>query len=193
MGNLYSAALEVGSFLELDDNYIAKDDDGERMPAEIRRALEDLVRTVAPWLRRFPSIRELDDATAAYLGVADRTVPAATTIAAARSVELLAKEDAELLAGLVAAATRHGPQSEKGQKRGVGSAKNLLIAAATLIATGVYGPGIAEQVAPRSMVVARATRFILETEQAAAQLFADASSDVQFAMRSLARELRTRP
>jgi hypothetical protein len=68
LGYLYPAAIELGSFIELDDRL--QNDTGSnatRLDPDMRRPLSDLVRNLAPWLRAFSSIRQLDDDASRFL------------------------------------------------------------------------------------------------------------------------------
>jgi transcriptional regulator with XRE-family HTH domain len=135
LGSAYSAILELGSFLELDGRLRAsKDHSADPLEPEVHRSLSDLIRTAAPWLRRFPTIRDLDDDTAAFLSQSDVLRPSATLVAIATDQKLISAEDAAALTGLVEAARRGEFQGQKARTRGIFSVRNLLYASATLVA-----------------------------------------------------------
>jgi len=64
----YDSMLELASFFEQDAE-LQQQPDSNALPLdpEVRRPLRLLIRAAAPWLRRFPTVRELDDECGAFL------------------------------------------------------------------------------------------------------------------------------
>jgi transcriptional regulator with XRE-family HTH domain len=84
LGSIYSAILELGSFLEQDAALQqGAASSADPLDPEVHRALTDLIRTAAPWLRRFPTVRELDDEAAAFLAQNELLDPGAALIKSA--------------------------------------------------------------------------------------------------------------
>jgi transcriptional regulator with XRE-family HTH domain len=122
LGSVYSAILELGSFLEQDIRLQAStSSSASPLDPEVHRVLSDLIRTAAPWLRRFPTIRELDDEAGAFLTRKDLLDPGAALITIARDRELVSGTDADVIGGLLEAARRGELQGQKASTRSVAS------------------------------------------------------------------------
>lgn len=193
IGQVYSAALELGSFLELDNQIRSGEISyAESLRPEARRPLEDLVKTVAPWVRRFPSAREIDNETGEFLSQIALVTHARDAAEAALSNELIAQEIADAVRGLLQSAGREGAVSYKASTRGVLSVRNMVIAAATA-ATTVWLGAIGSELAPRSVVAQRAAGFLASAEAPIVQLFKDLPSDIQLAISMLINQVSQEP
>ena len=73
---------------------------------DIRRAFVDLIRVAAPWVRRFPSARQLDDDAGAFLARPELYEAAVPIIEAAEGSNLISEIDARLLRAVIRAAER---------------------------------------------------------------------------------------
>lgn len=98
IGLIYSSALELGSFLEF-DNELRRTSDAAPDPLDpvARRTLDDLIRTFAPWVRLFPTARQADDATGQFLARAALIPTAEAMVGKARFAEVLNAGDMDLL------------------------------------------------------------------------------------------------
>lgn len=183
IGLIYGAAIELGSFLEL-DNRIRRGEASYAVGLEpdVRRPLEDAVRTIAPWLRRFPTARELDDETGQFLSQVSQIDTAERAIGAARSAEVIRPNDAAVLQGLIDAARRGSGVGAKAASRGVLSARNLAVAAASIPATEFLRE---RTTAENSTIVRRADRFLVDAEGAILELVQDLPDDLRLALESL--------
>lgn len=193
IGQVYSAALELGSFLELDNQIRSGElSYAESLRPEVRRPLEDLVKTVAPWVRRFPSAREIDNETGEFLSQITLVTHAQDATEAALRNELIARDVAEAVRGLLASSNREGPVSYKASTRGVLSVRNMVIAAATA-ATTVWLGAVGSELAPRSVVAQRAAEFLSSAEAPIVKLFKDLPSDIQLAISMLINQVNQNP
>jgi DNA-binding CsgD family transcriptional regulator len=193
IGQVYSAALELGSFLELDNQIRAGElSYAESLRPEVRRPLEDLVKTVAPWVRRFPSAREIDNETGEFLSQITLVTHAQDATEAALRNELIARDIAEAVRGLLESSNREGPVSYKASTRGVLSVRNMVIAAATA-ATTVWLGAVGSELAPRSVVAQRAAEFLSSAEAPIVELFKDLPSDIQLAISMLINQVNQDP
>jgi hypothetical protein len=148
--------------------------------------LVDLVRTAAPWARRFPTVRELDEETGAFLTRPHQLVAAEEALRTARSVELIRNRDAALLEGLLSSYSRGDGVSKKAGTRGFQSVRNLALAAifTTYIAT------VGDEIAADSVAIQKSKQFYLQAEASLVRVFRDASSDVRAAIKATLAELR---
>lgn len=164
LGIIYSAILELGSFLEQDIKLQkGLSSSADPLDPEVHRILSDLIRTAAPWLRRFPTIRELDDESAAFLTRADLLNPGTALIRSARETELVSAEDAALINGLLEAARRGEYQSDKAKTRSILSIRNLLYVSAT-VALAFLSNAAASGYAEQSALIHNAGNFLAKTE-----------------------------
>ncbi len=128
LGFIYSAILELGSFFEQDSKLQpGSGSAADPLDPEVHRALSDLIRTAAPWLRQFPTIRELDEQLGEFLTRDDLLDPGATLINSAQNNDLVSSTDATAILALVEAAKRGEFQGAKARTRGVFTVRNLII------------------------------------------------------------------
>ena len=69
IGMIYDSTISLGSFLDLDTRLRKSSDrsNADPLDLEVQRAFINLVRSAAPWLRRFPTARMLDEEAGAFL------------------------------------------------------------------------------------------------------------------------------
>ncbi|WP_157790728.1 DNA-directed RNA polymerase subunit alpha C-terminal domain-containing protein [Agrobacterium albertimagni] len=193
IGLVYSSALELGSYLELDNQLRSGEVSyAESLRPEVRRLLEDVVKTVAPWVRRFPSAREIDNETGEFLSQITLVAHAREATETALRSALIAEDIAETVRALLASSDRAGAVSYKASTRGVLSARNMVIAAATA-ATTVWLGAVGSELAPQSVLAQRAAGFLASAEAPIVQLFKDLPSDIQLAINMLIKEVNQKP
>jgi hypothetical protein len=183
LGYLYPAALEMGSFVEMDQRLTAASD-GYAAPldAETRRPLDDLLRSLAPWLRSFPSVREFDEDAGRFLVAATELRPTFDVVDAARDAELLAARDLEIFRQLGDAATRGMFMGGKAGGVIKRSAMNLAIAA-SLFAAHFMVDAVNSDFATTSPLTHKAGQFLVRGEKAIEQLAREMAPDLRMAIR----------
>lgn len=187
LGYLYPTALELGSFIEMDDALLAKlDGNASPLEPEVRRPLNDLIRNLAPWLRSFPSAREADDAASRFLMKAAELRPAIDVVQTAADAKLLSDEDLEVFRQLGAAAERGDFQGDKAAGRAKRSASNMVIKSIQVVA-GFYLRAISSDFALHSVIVQRAGLFLASAEIPILHLIADIPQDLRFAITEFMR------
>lgn len=189
LGSLYSAALEIGSFYEL-DGAIKRGDETYAVPldAEVRRPLEDLLRSLAPWLRRFPSIKAMDDEAGQFLLPPGNLETPKALINAADQTNLIPEEDAEALSALLDAANRGEFQGSKAGHRGLLSARNMVVAVITL-----FGGLVLDNYGGKSVLIGKAGSFLSRAEREISELVADLPNDLRAAIELVIRDHRASP
>lgn len=183
LGALYGAALELGSYVEMDA--AARNDPRSAVDAldpSAARPLQDALTGLAPWLRRFPTIRELDDDAGRFLVAQSSSQTSREAFAAAAETELLAIADAALLGELLDAGDRGGFLGGKAGRRGILSARNLVLAAAALVANGAWDGAVSEY-AGHSIVARRAGAMLVRAENAVLDIASQMPADVRMAIR----------
>ncbi|WP_294210646.1 DNA-directed RNA polymerase subunit alpha C-terminal domain-containing protein [uncultured Sphingomonas sp.] len=193
LGLLYSAALEIGSFVELDER-LAEERDSYAAPldAEVRRPLSDLVRNLAPWLRAFPSVREADDEASRFLVQGAELRPAFDVIEAAGVQTLLGEDDIAVFQQLQVAAERGAFQGAKAGGRAKRSASNLVIGAVAFAGTFLSG-AVASDFSTASPLVHKIGQFLVRTEISIEALIADMPHDLRFSISDFISDLPRNP
>lgn len=187
IGEVYSAALELGSYLELDNDIRGSSASSvDALEAEVRRGLLDLIRTFAPWVRRFPSAQQADDETGKFLGRAPLLATAESALEFARLAKLLPDSDADALMGLFDAARRGDSVGQKAGARGLLSTRNIVVLAGCIIAH-FYIDAASSDFATKSPVVQRAGSFFQAAEREVLELVKDLPADLRIAVESLIR------
>jgi tetratricopeptide (TPR) repeat protein len=182
---LYSAMLSLGSFYEL-HQAITQASNIFALEPEVAQPLSDLIRTAAPWLRRFPSVRTQDDEGGAFLKRKELFEPARIVLRAAYEHDLVDDADREIVADLIAAGQGEGFVTDKAATRGVASVGGLVRASALVLA-GIYSGSVASDFSTRSALVKAAGRTLHEVEQSALALV---PQDLASALRSILRRSR---
>ena len=138
----------------------------------------------------FPTARKLDEESGAFLTRRELLAPAEAVIASAVQVDLLSREDRELLEALIAAAKRGDFQGAKAGGRSLGSARNLLLKSSSILAAFYLMGATSSYVAEHSVIVRKAGNVILAAESHVLALFEDRPADIQLALRTLIDRLR---
>ncbi len=178
LGFLYPVAIELGSFIEFDQQLTAGAASyTEPLDPEVRRPLSDLVRNLAPWLRAFPSIRDADDEASRFLVKAGELQPTFDVIAAASEHDLLTDRDVEVFRQLRDAADRGVFQGEKAGGRAKRSASNFVIGVAAFAGTFFSGAASSDY-ATTSPLVHKVGQFLVRAEKSIEALVADLPQDL---------------
>ncbi|SEJ92049.1 RNA polymerase, alpha chain C terminal domain [Sphingobium sp. AP50] len=189
LGFLYPTALELGSFVELDEQLSAGSASyAAPLDPEMRRPLRDLVRSFAPWLRAFPSIRDADDEASRFLVKIAELKPVTDVVQSARAHDLLAERDLHLFEQLKAASARGSFQGEKAAGRAKRSASNLVIGVAAF-AGSIFTGAVASDYSTTSPLIHKVGQFLVHTEVAISALIADLPADLQFAIADFVKEI----
>jgi hypothetical protein len=193
LGFAYDAMLELGSFAE-QDTELQQEPSSSASPLdpEIRRPLRLLIRVAAPWLRRFPTIRELDDECGAFLRRPELIEPAASVLAIARRKRLVSAGDADATQGVLDAARRGKFQGEKAGTRGSHTVRNLVVASAAAVATFFSG-AVASDYSTKSALIKHAGSTLAEAEELVTTLMSDMPDDIKIALREVIKQLKISP
>jgi transcriptional regulator with XRE-family HTH domain len=194
LGFIYSAILELGSFLEQDFGLQrGSGSAADPLNPEVHRALSDLIRTAAPWLRQFPTIRELDEQLGEFLTRDDLLDPGAALINSAQNNALVSSTDASAILGLVEAAKRGEFQGAKARTRGVLTVRNLLIAVVTVVVLPLFVGAVGSSYSEKSPLMDDAGKFLVQSENEISKLVADWPDDLRLAFQELLREIKEHP
>jgi hypothetical protein len=190
LGTVYETLVAIGSFLELDGRLRATvgKSAADPLDPEVRRLFSDLIRIAAPWIRRFPTVRLLDDEAGAFLTRTELYEPAEIVVDKAAKANIISENDARLLQTVIDAAKRGEFQGQKAGARSIWSSKNLISALALILSfeTGLINSRAADQ----SIIAAKGAQFYLAAEGEILQLFDDAPDDIREAIKLMIDDLR---
>lgn len=190
IGELWSEAVELGSFLELDEKIRRERPLTNMSPLDpvSQRKLASLVRVTAPWVRLFPTARNLDEQSGSFLSRTDLFTSAVEIVGAAGNVDLLSTSDRAILQGLIGAADRGELQGQKARSRSVASARNLTISA-ILAVSSFYGGSISNEFAAHSKLTQKIGLLLANTVKPAEDILLDMAPDIRFALESIRSNL----
>ena len=189
LGNAYALLLRLGRFLETDvrlqRDTAALDDP---LDPDIHGLLTDVVRTAAPWLRGFPTVAAWDDAAGKALVRADLFQPAREFTRIAQAQQAISEMDAAEMEQLAEAADVSDYQGQKAGNRAVGSAQNLIIAAARVVSPSLLKTDISSN----PLLVQRAGTTLTAAVDQVEAFAAALPVDVAQALRALVEEVLRR-
>jgi len=191
LGSLYGATLELGSYAEMDA--AARSNSQSMVNAldpSAARPLQDVLASMAPWLRRFPTVRELDDEAGRFLVAQTSATASREAFAAAAETKLIESGDADQLRALLDAGDRGSFLGGKAGRRGILSARNLVLAAATLVVGGLWD-GAVNEYAAHSIVARRAGSMLVRAENAVLDIAAEMPADVRSAIQQIITRTRS--
>ncbi|MEM7301423.1 MAG: hypothetical protein AAF468_10100 [Pseudomonadota bacterium] len=182
---LYDTTVTFGSYLEMDQD-LRENPQGNKtaLTASHRRQFEDIVRSIAPFVRRFPAGREMDEETGAFLHELSGDL-AKRVVIAARQNDVITSQDAERVRALLAAIEREGLPARKAQTRGEHTARNLVLATVW----GMVGM-VGARTLDKTELFQKVTQFLASNVDEAIEIVVDAPVDVRAAVESVLRGIR---
>ncbi|MBG0798230.1 hypothetical protein IYX23_11180 [Methylocystis sp. L43] len=190
---VYDACAVLGGFLD-QDNRLREQRNSNIAPldADIRREFFDLIRTAAPWVRSFPTARELDDQAGAYLARRELFEPATTIINSAGEKGIISEQDRALISALIKTLEQEGYLSGKAHARGLLATKGMVLKAFTLVAA-FYSGAVSSDFATRSVLVQKIGTVMAAREEQVIKLLEDAPHDIRLAIKAALEELKRNP
>jgi len=182
---IYDRTLTLASYLQ-QDNDLRKANptySNAALSADHRRQLTDIVRSLAPFVRRFPSIQTEDENTANFLQAVSANL-AFELINSAGEHKVISDKDRALINSLLQAMERNGLPAEKAGVRGICSTRNLLVAAAFVASTVAQG-GLQQ-----SEIYEKTSNWLGDKVDIAIEIVADAPSDVQSLVVQMVEEIQ---
>ena len=183
LGTVWEASVRVASFL-LRDKLLreAGSTDPAPLPDDIHELFDDTVGSVAPWVRRFPGARELDDDRGAFLTKPELFARSVRVIRHAIASHLLTPAAAQTLQNTIETASQADPvQAAKAGTFSMKAARGLLTRGASYAAGFVAG-AVSSGYATESPLIQRIGRFLAGVETDGIALVADLPRDIQHGM-----------
>jgi hypothetical protein len=189
---IYETLVNLGSYLEFDQRIaeFPSPQELDALPEDARRELTELIRIAAPWIRRFPTARSLDDEAGAFLTRRELYESSSSIFDIARRSGIISENDAKLLRALIEAARRGEFQGQKAGARSIWSSRNLVTALAMFLSfeVGLINNKAAEQ----SAMALRGAKFYLQAETEVLRLFEGMPEDIRHALQKMIDDLKKR-
>lgn len=196
LGTTYETVVEIATFLDQDNMIVAGDRSGiDKLDPDARRQLSSLVVATAPWIRRFPSVRQLDDEAGAFLTRPELYEPSSAIVKANVNAGVLGLEDATALQLLLDAAQRGEFQGRKASARAFFSIRNLIAVSMTALLTvelGAIGSVVAgSDSAIMSPLARKIGHALIDGEVALAEFLAGEAADIRLAAFEIIRQAKS--
>jgi Leucine Rich repeats (2 copies) len=194
IAEVWGELVSLGSFLEQDTDLRQKRDGfTEPLEPEQRRPLVDLLQTAGPWVRRFPTARELDDQHASFHERRDELSGARELLSVVQYQKVIQRNDADMFETALGGNERLGHQTKKAHAFGVFSVRNIAyrvigIAAAGL-ATGATAY-VGSETAKGLVLTQKAVRLIVSAEEPLLRFLSGLPADIRAGVRALLDTLR---
>lgn len=198
ISTVWELSTAIGTFIERDDEVKAgRGGLTPQMDADAREVLNQLLIVAAPFVRRFPTAREHDEALLAFRRPPELIEPAKRIVEEGNKASLFEPHTEKILDVAIAAAERsEGVQAGKSRFWAGGTVRNVMRAFMVLVVTGAgavaegYLTKTGEHFQEHSKSGHAIEKFLLDTEKDAYELFSGLPSDVRAAMHEVLRRLR---
>jgi len=186
--DIYDATLTVASYLQQDNDIRGSSPafSNAALSAAHRREFIDLVRSLAPWVRRFPTAQQEDENAANFLQCVSEQLTS-SLLESAHQQGVITDKDRELIKALLAAMERNGLPAEKAGIRAHFSVRNLTFAGAMFLA-GSVASGTLE----KSELHGKITDWMAERVDEITEIVADAPDDIQVIIKGVLADIANR-
>lgn len=186
--DIYDATLTVASYLQQDNDMRGSSPafSNVALSAAHRREFIDLVRSLAPWVRRFPTALQEDENAANFLQRVSEQLTN-TLLESAHQKGVITDKDRELIKALLAAMERNGLPAEKAGIRAHFSIRNLTLAGAMILA-GSVASGTLE----KSELHGKITDWMAERVDEITEIVADAPDDIKVIIKDILADIASR-
>lgn len=183
LGVAYEALIQVATFAEQDDRIRSSGDSAiDKLPDDARRQIEDLLDTAAPWLRRYPSIREIDDELNRFRVPAQKIDSGSALIQAALENALIIKHDSDRVMNLMKAFQRGDIQSNKSGNRGIFTVRNFIYICVTIFGNFTLG-SISSDFANKSDLIKNIGTFLADNTKGIEEFISTLPNDISGVIR----------
>jgi hypothetical protein len=186
IGRIYEVTVDLGSYLDLDSSY-RDERRGNESPLDParRREFESVIRLAAPFVRRFPSAIEIDDANGAFLADPKLFASALRVAEFAGASSAISRTDLDLLISLLQAHKREGALAQKAKTQGFLSVRGLSAAVVSLW----VGMAI-NNAAPNSVIGRKGGDFLIRAETEIIELLSSMQPDQRNSLKIELEQLR---
>ena len=192
IATLWERSVRVASLLLMDKRLLAAPEaDKTPLEADMHRALDDMVGSLAPWVRSFPSARLLDDQRGEFLRTRALFEPARWVIAQAVADGVVTPVVGATIQGNIATAERGDAQAEKAGHYAIRGVRNALVSAAGY-AAGFLAGAAASGYANHSPLIDKVGTWLTGAETGITALVQDFPADLRLALERLPAVLHAR-
>jgi formylglycine-generating enzyme required for sulfatase activity len=192
IATLWERSVRVASLLLQDKRLLEKPEaDKAPLEADIHTKLDDLVGSLAPWVRSFPTARMLDDQRGEFLRTKALFEPARRVIEQAAADAVVTPTVEATIRGNIATAERGDAQAEKAGFYAIRGVRNALVSAAGY-AAGFLAGATASGYASHSPLIDNVGRWLTGVEHGITTLMQDFPADMRLAIEHLTEVLQAR-
>jgi len=179
---LWERSVHLASLLLMDKDLRQHPDDGTLpLEAPLHRALDDLVGSLAPWVRAFPTARTLDDQRGEFLRTKALFEPARRVMRAAVQEAVVTPAVQATIDRSITVAERGDVQAEKAGYYAIRGVRNTLVRA-TGYAAGFLAGAAASGYAAHSPLMDAVGKWLAGVETQVTALVQDLPADLQVAI-----------
>jgi hypothetical protein len=193
IATIWSLSVSLGAYIEQDEHARANPRENiNGLEGDVIRILRDLVITAAPWVRRFPTARSLDDEAREFQSARTDVESASKLLQRAEQVAALRVDDAKTLSVALDAGNRDAASANKARGWGIRTVRNLgcvCIAGLGAIYLG-FGKEIGVQIAKDSVIAKKIEKVILDGEKELIEILAHLPPDIRAALRAILAVVR---
>lgn len=185
--DIYDATLTFASYLQLDSDILGSSPafSNAALSAAHRREFMDLVRSLAPWVRRFPTVQQEDENAANFLQRVSEQLTN-SLLDSAHQQGVITDKDRELIKALLSAMERNGFPAEKAGIRAHFTVRNLVFAAAIVLSP--FANGALE----KSELYGKVTDWMAQRIDEITEIVADAPADIQVIIKEILSDIANR-
>jgi len=197
ISTVWELTVAIGTFIDRDDKAGSTPDDmTPKMDLAAREALDQLIVSAAPLVRRFPTAVANDEAYRAFKQPKEPVAPSMRLVLAGAGAQVIERETGQVLKIALEASEREGPQAEKSRSWSVPTVRKVVIAmfVSVLGLGGAFATGVAtkagEKFGEKSHSVERMVNYLLQHEHDIMESFHGLTPDIPAAAREFFRRLR---
>jgi formylglycine-generating enzyme required for sulfatase activity len=181
VASLWECSVRIASLLLQDKRLLARPEAGKApLEADMHQAMDNLVSSLAPFVRSFPTARLLDDQTGAFLRTSLLFEPARRLVEHAQQTGLVTRDVAEVIRGNLVPAAPDDTQAGKLAEYEIRGVRNLLTSAG-LVGARFVAEAAASTDATPSPLVARTSEMLSSGKAEVAHLAATWPDDLKIA------------
>ena len=194
---VWSASVSLGSLVDQDTAARAGQAGMvEPLEPDLRAELEDLMMTVAPWVRRFPTARQQDDEARQWQSERHDPETVRILVEDARKREILRAKDASLIEDAAMVGEGQGLQARKAEGWALRTTRNLAVAGVKVagamlgIAGAAYVAQVGTGIAEDAILYKRIHDWVITRESEIFEVLDGVPADLRAAVREILERLK---
>jgi hypothetical protein len=187
IATVWSLSVSLGGYLEQDEHARASPEGMvEPLEVDVLRSLRDLVTTAAPWVRRFPTARLLDNEARDFSDPHEALVSATSFLLRVKQAALIRADQGKVVEVALDSGKGDTVVATKARGWGVRSMRNAALAALAIvgIAASGYTDEIGNEIAKHSEVAHRIEQLVIDSEKELLDLLSHLPADIRAVLKS---------